>query len=95
MSKKLSTTVYAVLHPTRRYGPVNEAGIRPVQDFSVDRITKKRPVTKVSELAVRLNLTIDASLFDKISPVIDIELEEGDLFANVNTQVSAEAVPVE
>lgn len=95
MTKKLSTTFYAVLKPTRRSGLPNEAGVRPVADFGVDRITKNRPTTKSSEVAVRLNLTIDSSLFDKISPVVNIELEEGDLFANVQSQISVDTIPTE
>lgn len=92
---KLTQTSYLVLAPSKRRHYPNEQGVRVVEEFRIDRVTKNRPTTKQSELAVRINLTIDASLFDKISPIVDIELEEGDLFANVATQVAINAEPDE
>lgn len=91
MTHKVSTTAYAVLKPTKRYGVLNpETGLRPAQNITVTRMTKSRPTTAGDELAVKLNITLDASLFDKISPIVDIELEEGDVFATVNSQVTVE-----
>lgn len=95
MTKKLSSTVYAILKPTRRNGYTNVAGVKEVLEFTVDRFTKNRPATKVNEIAVQLNLTLDSSLFDKISPVVNIELEEGELFANVDSQITVDPIPAE
>lgn len=88
---KLKTTAFLVLTPTKRLYTTNEHGVRPVTEFKVDRITQNRPATKQGEIATRVNITIDATLFDKIAPVIDIELEEGEVFANVATQVAINA----
>lgn len=89
---KLQESVYLVLTPTKRaYREDSVTGVRAVTEFAVDRKVKNRPITRQGEIAVKVNLTIDASLFDKIAPVVDVELEEGDLFANVATQVSLNA----
>lgn len=88
---KLKETVYLVLAPTRRERFPNDRDIRAVTDFTVARTTKNRPTTKQGEIAVKVNIAIDASLFDKIAPVVDVELEEGDVFANVSSQVALNA----
>ena len=95
MANKINQKLYLVLKPTRRVNSPDERGVRRVLEFTIDRTTKNRPTTKSGEIAVQLNLTIDASLFDKISPVIDVELEEGSLFANVAASVTADAVDEE
>jgi hypothetical protein len=88
---KIQTTAFLVLTPTERSYKANEHGVRPVVAFKADRLTQNRPATKQGEIATRVNITIDSSLFDKIAPVIDIELSEGDIFANVQTQVAIDA----
>jgi hypothetical protein len=88
---KIHATAYLVLTPTERNYRANERGVRPVTAFKVDRLTQNRPVTKQSQIATKVNITIDSTLFDKIAPVIDIELEEGEIFANVATQVAINA----
>ena len=88
---KLTTTAFLVLTPTKRQYAANAHGVRPVTEFKASRLTQNRPPTKQGEIATRVNITIDASLFDKIAPVIDIELEEGTVFANVASQVSINA----
>lgn len=88
---KLKESIYLVLAPSRREPFPNDRDIRAVREFKVDRHTKNRPTTKQGEIAVKVNITIDASLFDKIAPVVDVELEEGDVFANVLTSVALNA----
>jgi len=90
---KIQTTAYLVLSPTERSYRENVHGVKPVTAFKVERLTQNRPSTRQGEIATRLNVTIDSSLFDKIAPVINIDLEEGELFANIATQVAINAEP--
>lgn len=94
---KLEQTFHAVIVPVRRnYGPPDrETGKRPVDSFRVDRIVKGRPTTKGNEIAVKLNLSIDSSIFETLVPVVSIELGERDLFVNTKVEINAEAVPEE
>lgn len=92
---KLKQDSYLVLTPTAREYRENERGVRPVTKFRIDRMVKNRPTTKQGELAVKVNITIDSSLFDKVAPVVNVEFEEGDVFANVETQVAINAEPDE
>lgn len=88
---KITTRAYLVLKPTKRLVQPDANGVRRVTEFRIDRLTQNRPETRQGEIATTVNVSIDASLFDKIAPVIDIELVEGDLFANVQTQVAMNA----
>ena len=88
---KIKTTAYLVLSPTSRHYQANEHGVRPVTGFRVEKLTQNRPATRQGEIATKINVTVDSSLFDKIAPVIDIELEEGEVFANVASQVSIDS----
>lgn len=92
---KVKTTVYAVLAATRsRYhAPSETTGQRPVESFKIDRFTKNLPTTKANEVAVKLTLALDSSIFDKLIPVVEIELGERDLFVNRAVEVNGEAVP--
>lgn len=91
---KLSDEFYAVLIPKRsRYGsPRPETGQMPWESFKVDRIVKGRPTTKTNEVAVRLKLVVDSSIFDKLIPTVEIELGERALFVNTAVEVIAENV---
>lgn len=92
---KLSDEFYAVLVPKRRqHGPVrSETGQRDWESFRIDRIVKNRPTTKTNEVAVRLKLVVDSSIFDKLIPTVEIELGERALFVNTDVEVLAEDVP--
>lgn len=91
---KMKEEFFAVLAPKRaNYGPAREeTGTRDWESFRVDRITRSRPVTKVNEVAVRLNLIVDSSIFDKLIPKVEIELGERELFVNTKVEVNGVAV---
>lgn len=92
---KVKQTFYAVIVGKRaQHRPVNpDTGQRPVDSINVDRLTKNLPTTKANEVAVKLTLTLDGSIFDKLVPVVEIELGERDLFVNKAVEVNGEAVP--
>lgn len=90
---KLVQDFYAIIVPKRRtMGPINpETGQRGWDSFRIDRIVKGRPTTKNSEVAVKLKLTVDSSIFDKLIPSVEIELGERELFVNTQVQINGEA----
>ncbi len=92
---KVKQTIFAILVGQRdQYRPVNpETGQRPVTSFRIDRTTKNLPTTKPNEVAVKLTLTLDNSIFDKLVPVVEIDLGERDLFVNTLVEINGEAVP--
>jgi hypothetical protein len=91
---KLDEEFYAILVPKRaNYGPVrSETGTRDWDSFRVDRIVRTRPTTKTNEVAVRLKLSVDSSIFDKLIPVVEIELGERELFVNTAVEINGAAV---
>ena len=91
---KLKEDFYAVLVPKRSsYGPVRpETGMKDWESFRVDRIVRSRPTTKTNEVAVRLKLVVDSSIFDKLIPTVEIELGERSLFVNTAVEILAEDV---
>lgn len=83
---QLSDEFYAILKPFKRSGiPVN--GQRPVREFKVERIRRDKPYTDADEVAVKLVITLDSTLFDEIIPTVNIELGAKDLFVNTEVQV--------
>ena len=94
---KLTQEIYAIIIPKRgTYGPVRpETGTKDWESFRVDRIVKGRPVTKSNEVAVRLKLSVDSSIFDKLIPFVEIELGERELFVNTRVEINGEAVEQE
>lgn len=91
---KLNQEFYAIIVPKRAsYGPIDPAtGQKGWDSFRIDRIVKGRPTTKGTEVAVRLKLTVDSSIFDKIIPSVEIELGERELFVNTQVSINGEAV---
>ncbi len=94
---KLSQEIYAIIVPKRStHGPIRpETGLRGWDAFRIDRIVKGRPTTKGTEVAVRLKLTVDSSIFDKLIPSVEIELGERELFVNTHVEINGEAVEEE
>lgn len=94
---KLMQEFYAIIVPKRSgYGPIRpETGTRDWDSFRIDRIVKGRPTTKGTEVAVRLKLTVDSSIFDKLIPSVEIELGERELFVNTHVEINGEAVEEE
>ncbi|WNN95057.1 hypothetical protein SEA_MAGRITTE_80 [Microbacterium phage Magritte] len=91
---KLTDDFYLVLQPTKHSGvPVN--GQRPVSEFKVERIRRGKPFTNKNEVAVRLNLVVDSTIFDSIIPNVEIELGAQDLFVNTKVEVLATEPPAE
>lgn len=92
---QLADTIYLVLTPQRaRYGPLNAlTGARDVQSFKIAEMRKNKPTTRPGEVAVRVNIAVDHTLFDQYIPVVDVELAEGDVF--VNARVTAAPQPEE
>lgn len=83
---KLEDDFYLVLKPTKRMGfPVN--GQRPVAEFKVERIRRGKPFTDRDEIAVRLKLVVDSTIFDSIIPNVEIELGAKDMFINTQVEV--------
>ncbi len=91
---QLNEDFYAVLVPKRStYGPIRlETGTRGWDSFRVDRLVRSRPTTKVNEVAVRLKLSVDSSIFDKLIPTVEIELGERELFVSTKVEINGEAV---
>ena len=88
---KLDDSCYVVLEPT--LSRPDSEGRRRATSFRATRITRGLPVTRSGETAVRLNLTVDSSVFEALIPIVEIELGERDLF--VNTAVEVTAIPEE
>lgn len=91
---KLTQEIYAIIVPKRaNYGPIDPAtGQKGWDSFRIDRFVKGRPVTKGNEVAVRLKLSVDSSIFDKLIPSVEIELGERELFVNTRVEINGEAV---
>jgi hypothetical protein len=83
---RLTDGVYLILTPTK-HGPRNEHGIPSVRGFRTSSLRRERPLTKNGEVAVRLNLGIDSSVFEAVVPVVEVELGEHDTFVNVAVEV--------
>lgn len=83
---KLTDSLYLILTPTK-HGPRNEHGVPSVREFRTSGLRRERPHTKNGEVAVRLNLSIDSSVFEAIIPVVEIEFGEHDTFVNVAVEV--------
>ena len=91
---KLDDEFYLVLKPTKRFGvPVN--GQRPVHEFKAERIRRGKPFTDRDEIAVRLKLVVDSSIFDAVIPNVEIELGAKDLFINTEVEIMAQEPPAE
>jgi hypothetical protein len=90
---KLTDGFYLILAPNK-LGARNEHGIPTVRGFRASALRRERPATRDGEVAVRLNLTIDSSVFEAVIPVVEVELGEHDTFVNVAVQVVPEP-PVE
>lgn len=91
---QLTQEVYAIIVPKRAtMGAIRpETGTRDWDSFRIDRIVKGRPTTKGTEVAVRLKLSVDSSIFDKLIPYVEIELGERELFVNTQVMVNGEAI---
>lgn len=86
---KLTDEFYLVLSPTRHTGPpVN--GQRSASEFKVERIRRGKPYTDKNEIAVRLKLVVDSTIFDAVIPNVEIELGEKDMFVNTQVEVLAQ-----
>lgn len=83
---KISAEAFLVLKPTSRSGlPVN--GQRPVREFKIEKLTQNKPFTNRDEVAVRVTVAVDSTLFDSLIPHVEIELGEKDLFVNTRVEV--------
>lgn len=86
---QLEDDFYVVLTPTAHSGlPIN--GSRPVSEFKAEKITRKKPFTNRNQIAVKLKLRLDSSIFDSIIPNVEIELGAKDLFINTQVEVLAQ-----
>ena len=84
---KLEDSAYVVLEATySRF--VDPEGRRAATSFRATRITRGKPITRQNEVAVRLNLVIDSSVFESLVPIVEIELGERDLFVNTAVEVT-------
>lgn len=74
MPDKISASVYLVIEPTRRYGnPIQ------VREFAIREMRKNKPNLRGGELAVKVRLNLDPSLFDEYIPVLDAFIEGHDI----------------
>lgn len=76
MSEKISSSVYLVIEPTRRGGFPSR-----VLDFTVREMRKNKPSLLGGQLAVKVKLNIDSSLFDEYIPVLEATIEGHDIIA--------------
>ncbi len=88
---KLNDGLYLVLTPTK-HGPRNVHGVPSVREFRTSALRRERPNTKPGEVAVRLNLSIDSSVFEAVIPVVEVELGQHDTFVNVAVEVVPDQV---
>lgn len=86
---KLSDEFYAILKPTRRFGPLVN-GQRPVREFKVERLRRGKPFTNANEVAVKLVIEVDSTLFDDVIPTANVTIGSKDLFVNTSVEVTSE-----
>jgi len=82
MSRKLKETVYLTLEPNR-FGYASKGEPRDVLGYRVSGIRKNPPPTKSSEIAIKLELVVDSSLFEEYIPGVLIEIDERSVMPRV------------
>lgn len=88
---RIKETIWLVLEESERWGvPVD--GVRPVTKFRVASMRKSKPEGVAGAVVVRLNVSIDPSIFDAVVPVVDLDLQAGDvILPSIEVQASGEA----
>ena len=66
MSPKMEATVYLTVRKDPRYRT----------KLAVPKVTKTKPTLEANEIAVKVNLSIDQSVFEKLVPNINIDIKE-------------------
>lgn len=92
MSGRITETVYLVLEEAQRWGKRREDGTVPVYKFRVARMLKTKPQGVAGAVVVKLNVAIDPSIFDAVVPVVDLDLQAGDvIMPTIEVQAGGEA----
>lgn len=70
LSDKYKATAYLVLEPAERsYGRPKKARVASVRT--------NKPTIKRGQIAIKLNVTLPASVFEQFVPSVDIEVPDG------------------
>jgi hypothetical protein len=75
---KLTETVYLTLQPSRFIGNPRRA-----TEFRVTGMRKTPPPTKANEVAIKIQLAVDANLFAEYIPVVEVEIDDRSVLPRV------------
>lgn len=81
----LTNDIYLVLEVTRyAYNPETRKNDMP-RDFRVASMRKSPPALESSQVAVKLRLNVDSSMFQQYIPIIEATIEEAAIVAPIPT----------
>lgn len=90
---KIHETIYLTLEEGTRYGTRRADGTFPVVEFRVSQMRKSKPTGLSGAVVVKLNISIDPSIFDAVVPVVNLDLGAGDvILPTIEVQPQGETV---